>query len=113
MAAKSYVNPSQSPHRYPYSDVSVGLARSHDPETTPAVAYLLIGSPMPDRSKVMLQTKEEDALVLQVGVGVRLTIPLRNSHKCLGAFKDGSRAGTPINGDVTGSGPMTSNRKRG
>ena len=31
-----------------------------------AVAKLLVGSPMPDRSKVMTQTKR-DTLVLQVG----------------------------------------------
>jgi hypothetical protein len=34
----------------------------------PAVAKLLVGSPMPDRSRGRSQTKR-DALVLQVGVG--------------------------------------------
>jgi len=44
----------------------VGLARSHDPESYAGVSLLLVGSPIPDRSKVMTQTKR-DALALQVG----------------------------------------------
>jgi hypothetical protein len=41
----------------------------------PAVAYLLAGLPMPDRSKMMTQTKR-DTLVLQVGGwGMGLTNP--------------------------------------
>jgi len=44
----------------------VGLARSHDPESYAGGSLLLVGSPMPDRSKVMTQTKR-DNLVLQFG----------------------------------------------
>jgi len=44
----------------------VGLARSYDPESYASGSLLLIGSPMPDRSKVMTQTKR-DALALQDG----------------------------------------------
>jgi len=44
----------------------VGLARSHDPESYAGGKLLLVGSSMPDRSKVMTQTKR-DALALQVG----------------------------------------------
>jgi len=55
-----------SPRRHPYFDVVVGLPRSYDPESYAGGSLLLIGSPMPDRSKVMIQT-ERDALALQVG----------------------------------------------
>jgi hypothetical protein len=40
----------------------------------PAVAQLLVGSPMPDRSKAMIQTKR-DILVLQVEVGCGVDNP--------------------------------------
>jgi hypothetical protein len=52
--------------RHPCFDVVVGLARSYDPESYAGGSLLLIGSPKPDRSKVMTQT-ERDALALQVG----------------------------------------------
>jgi hypothetical protein len=45
-----------------YIDVVVGLAWSNDPESYDGGSYC----PMPDRSKVMTQTKR-DTLVLQVG----------------------------------------------
>ena len=41
---------------------------SHDPESYAGGSLLQVGSPMPDRSKVMTQTKR-DALALQVGEG--------------------------------------------
>jgi len=44
----------------------VGLVRSYDPESYAGGNLLLVGSPMPDRSKMMTQTKW-DALALQVG----------------------------------------------
>jgi hypothetical protein len=44
----------------------VGFARAHDPESYGGSSLLLVGFPMPDRSKVMTQTKR-DALALQVG----------------------------------------------
>jgi len=47
-------------------DIVVGLARSYDPESYAGGSLLLVGSPMPDRSKVMTQPKR-DALALQVG----------------------------------------------
>ena len=40
--------------------------RSYDPESYAGSSLLLVGSPMPDRSKVMTQTKR-DTLALQVG----------------------------------------------
>jgi len=44
---------------------------------------LLVGPPMPDRSRVMTQTKR-DTLVLQVGgLGVGLTTPHRNNNNLL------------------------------
>ena len=54
--------------RHPYFDVVVGLVTSYDPESYAGGSLLLVGSPMPDRSKVMTQTKR-DALALQVGDG--------------------------------------------
>jgi len=54
-----------APRRCSYFDVVVGLARSHDPESYTGGSLLLVGSPMPDRSKVMTQTKR-NTLVLQV-----------------------------------------------
>jgi hypothetical protein len=54
------------PRRCPYFDVVVGLARSYDPDSYTGSSLLLVGSPMPDRSKVMTQTKR-DTLALQVG----------------------------------------------
>ena len=56
----------ESPRRCPYFDVVVGLVRSYDPESYAGSNLLLVGSPMPDRSKVMTQTKR-DTLALQVG----------------------------------------------
>ena len=48
---------------------------------------LLIGRPMPDRSKLMTQTKR-DTLVLQVGgFGVGLTTPLSKKKKKLIVMK--------------------------
>ena len=64
-----------SPRSCPYFHVVVGLARSHDPESYTGGSLLLVGSPMPDRSKVMTQTKR-DTLVLQVwGNGSREVLP--------------------------------------
>jgi len=51
-------------HRY--FDVVVEFARSYNPESYAGGTLLLVGSTMPDRSKVMTQTKR-DALILQVG----------------------------------------------
>ena len=58
--------PVHYPHRHPYFDVVVGLERSCDPESYAGGSLLLVGSAMPDRSKVMIQNKR-DALALQVG----------------------------------------------
>ena len=60
------VNQHNAPRRHPYFDVVMGLVRSYDPESYAGGSLLLVGSPMPDRSKVMTQTKR-DALALQVG----------------------------------------------
>jgi hypothetical protein len=54
------------PRRYPYFDVVVGLAWSYDPESYAGGSVAAGSSPMPDRSKVMIQT-ERDTLALQVG----------------------------------------------
>jgi len=48
----------------------VELVRSQHPESYAGCSLLLVGSAMPDRSKVMTQTKR-DALALQVGGWVR------------------------------------------
>jgi len=56
-------------HRQIYTQVGrrsicgVGLATSYDPESYAGGSLLLVGSPMPDRSKVMTHTKR-DALAL-------------------------------------------------
>jgi predicted 2-oxoglutarate/Fe(II)-dependent dioxygenase YbiX len=47
----------------------VGLEWSEDPESYAGGSLVLVGSPLPDRSKVMAQTKR-GTLVLQVGVWV-------------------------------------------
>jgi len=52
--------------RHPYFDVVVGLAMSYDSERYAGGSLLLVGSPMPDMSKVITQTKR-DTLDLQVG----------------------------------------------
>ena len=52
--------------RHPYFDVVVVLARSYDPQSYAGGSLLLVGSPVPDRSKVITQSKR-DALALQVG----------------------------------------------
>jgi len=44
---------------HPYFDVVVGLARSYDPESYAGSSLLPVGSPMPDRSKLMTQTKRD------------------------------------------------------
>jgi hypothetical protein len=44
----------------------LGLSAPETLSAMPAVAYLLVGSPMPDRSRGRSQTKR-DTLVLQVG----------------------------------------------
>ena len=59
-------NTTKPPQRCPYFDVVVGLAWSDDPESYTGGSLLLVGSPMPDRSKAMTQTKR-DTLALQVG----------------------------------------------
>jgi len=46
--------------------IVVGLERSEDPKSYAGDSLLLVGSPLPDRSKVMAQTKR-GTLVLQVG----------------------------------------------
>jgi hypothetical protein len=61
------IPPPPPPHRrQPCVDVVVGLAWSYDPESCAGGSLLLVGSPMPDRSKVMTQTKR-NPLALQVG----------------------------------------------
>jgi hypothetical protein len=47
------------PRRHLYFDIVVGLARSHDPESYAGGSLLLVGPPMPDRSKVMTKTKRD------------------------------------------------------
>ena len=55
------------PRRCHYFDVVVGFVWSHDPESYNGVSVVLpVGPPMPDRSRVMTQTKRY-TLVLQVG----------------------------------------------
>jgi len=54
------------PQKCPYFDAVLGLARSYEPESYAGGSLLLVGSPMPDRSKVMTQTKRV-TLALQVG----------------------------------------------
>jgi len=55
----------------------------------PAVAQLLAGSPKPDRSKVMTQTKR-DTLVLQVGVGCGSDNPTPEKNLRSGNLRDAS-----------------------
>ena len=50
----------------PYFDAVVGFARSYEPESYARGSLLMLGSPMPGRSKMMTQTKR-DALARQVG----------------------------------------------
>jgi hypothetical protein len=59
-------NGNSSPRRHPYFDIVVRLERSYDPKSYAGAGLLLVGSPMPDRSKVLTQTKRA-ALALQVG----------------------------------------------
>ena len=54
------------PNGIPALTLCRGLRDQMIPRAMLAVALLLLGSPMPDRSKVMTQT-ERDVLVLQVG----------------------------------------------
>jgi len=49
-----------------YSVVVVGLEWPKDPKSYAGGSLLLVGSPLPDKSKVMAQTKR-GTLVLQVG----------------------------------------------
>ena len=56
----------EAPRRYPYFDVVVGLVQSHNAESYAGGSVASGRAPMPDRSKVMTQTKR-DTLVLQVG----------------------------------------------
>jgi len=49
--------------------VVVGLEWSEDPKSYAGSSLLLVGSPLPDRSKVMAQTKR-GTLLLQVGCWV-------------------------------------------
>jgi hypothetical protein len=74
---------SAAPHRrYPYFDVVVGLEWSNDPESCAGVVMILVWHHVPDRSKVMTQTKR-DTLVLQTGgFGVGLTTP-RSKNKLI------------------------------
>jgi hypothetical protein len=72
----------RSPRRYPYFDVVVGLTWSYDPESYAGGSLAVVESPMPDRSKVMIQTKR-DTLALQVGVGSGVDEPRPvKSFKC-------------------------------
>jgi hypothetical protein len=48
-----------------------GLSGQKTLRAMPAVALLLVGPPLLDRSKVMTQTKR-DTLVLHVGVGLKV-----------------------------------------
>ena len=48
-----------SPRRCPYFGVVVRLARPNEPESYAGGSLLLVGSPMPDRSKVMAQTRRD------------------------------------------------------
>ena len=48
---------SRAPLRHPYFDVVMGLERPYDPESYAGGSLLLVGSPIPDRSKVMTQNK--------------------------------------------------------
>ena len=53
--------------------------RSHDPEGYAGGSLLLVGSPMPDRLKVMTQTKRDAPPGW--GLGEVLTMPLhKNTH---------------------------------
>jgi len=54
----------------------VGLGWSHDPESYTGGSLLLVGSPMPDRSKVMTQTKRETPALQVWGNGSREELPL-------------------------------------
>jgi hypothetical protein len=57
---------SQLPRSYPYYDAVEGLKWINDPDSYAAVALLRVGSPMPERAKVMTQIKRV-TLVLRVG----------------------------------------------
>ena len=53
------------PRKHLYFDVMMGLVSSCELESYAGGSLLLVGSPMPEGSKVMSQTKR-DVLVLQV-----------------------------------------------
>jgi hypothetical protein len=55
-----------APRKCPYSDVVVGLARSYDPKMYTGGNVLLVGSPMPESSKLVTPTNR-DTLALRVG----------------------------------------------
>jgi hypothetical protein len=54
------------PRRYPYFDVVAGLVLSYDPKSYAGSSVCTGRASMPDRSRVMTQTKR-DTLALQVG----------------------------------------------
>jgi hypothetical protein len=66
LVTHSSVTPVRPHRRYPYFDIVMGLMGSNDPESDAGGSELLAGSPFPDRSKMMIQTKRGN-LVLQVG----------------------------------------------
>jgi hypothetical protein len=73
------------PQRHLYFDVVVGLAKSHDPESYAGGSLLLVGPPMPDRSKVMAQTKR-DAKPSKDGITLTAVVqemPLLGRHRLI------------------------------
>jgi hypothetical protein len=74
--------------------VVVGLEWPKDPKSYAGGSLLLVGSPLPDRSKVMAQTKI-GTLVLQVGVWAagwrptpgKKTLVTKNQNMSLGSVK--------------------------
>jgi hypothetical protein len=78
-------------------DAVVGLRGQSILSATSAVAWLLVGSPMPDKSKVITQT-ERDTLVLQVGDRTRGWQPLPVKFKCLETWNKRPRPDVGLSG---------------
>jgi hypothetical protein len=74
-----------SHRRHLYFDIVVGLVRSHDPESYAGSSLLLVGPPMPERSKVMTQTKR-DAKLSKGGITLTAVLeemPLLGRHRLI------------------------------
>jgi hypothetical protein len=76
-----------------------GLSGQIIPRAMPAVALLLVGPPLPDRSKVMTQTKR-DTLVLQVGSYAKGQFPIHVKNVFAKKSQRRNRIGQYIDGNL-------------